>query len=226
VIIDGKSMVQRVYEQVGKSKAISKAVVATDNREIYDHVLSFGGQVCMTRVDHASGTDRCFEVLSNEKQKFDYVLNIQGDEPFIAPEQIDLLASLFDGKTQLATLIKKIDSEEQLFNPNIVKVIANKNQEAIYFSRATLPYLRNVATGDWLKNQTFFKHIGMYGYRADTLEHISALETSPLEKAESLEQLRWIENGLEIKVAETFLETIGIDTPEDLVRALDYLKKL
>jgi len=224
--LGGKSMIRRVYEQAKKSKSLSKVVVATDHEEIYNHVIDFGGEVCMTSSHHASGTDRCYEVLSKENSSFDYVINIQGDEPFIAPEQIDLLASLLDGKTELATLIKKIDSVEQLLNPNLVKVVFNKNQEALYFSRSPIPYLRNMEPVEWVTHYTYFKHIGMYAYRNDVLEKITRLQISSLERAESLEQLRWLENGYAIKVKETSIETMGIDTPEDLQNALKYLNNL
>ena len=219
----GKSMIRRVYEQAKKSKSLSKVVVATDHEEIYNHVIDFGGAVCMTATHHASGTDRCYEVLSKENTSFDYVINIQGDEPFIAPEQIDLLASLLDGSTELATLIKKIDSIEQLFNPNLVKAVVNKNAEALYFSRSPIPYLRNMEQAEWVTHHHYYKHIGMYAYRNDVLEKITKLEISTLEKAESLEQLRWLENGYKIKVKETSIETMGIDTPEDLQNALKHL---
>jgi 3-deoxy-manno-octulosonate cytidylyltransferase (CMP-KDO synthetase) len=219
----GKSMIRRVYEQAKKSKSLSKVVVATDHEEIYNHVIDFGGDVCMTSTHHASGTDRCYEVLSKENSSFDYVINIQGDEPFIAPGQIDLLASLLDGTTELATLIKKIDSVEQLFNPNLVKAVVNKNAEALYFSRSPIPYLRNMEQAEWVTHHHYYKHIGMYAYRNDVLEKITRLEISTLEKAESLEQLRWLENGYKIKVKETSIETMGIDTPEDLEMALKHL---
>lgn len=226
VDLNGKSMIRRVYEQASKSKCLNKVVVATDHEEIYRHVNTFGGEVCMTSPQHASGTDRCYEVLTKEKGKFDYVINIQGDEPFIAPEQIDLLASLLDGKTELATLIKKIGSVEQLLNPNLVKVVCSKNQEALYFSRSVIPYFRNMEQSEWVTHHTYYKHIGMYAYRADVLEQITKLEISSLEKTESLEQLRWLENGFHIKVKETNIETIGIDTPEDLEKAIEYLASM
>jgi len=225
VDVNGKSMIRRVYEQAKKSSSLSKVIVATDHQEIFEHVLAFGGEVCMTSTHHASGTDRCYEVLSKENITFDYVINIQGDEPFIAPEQIDLLASLLNGKTELATLIKKIDSVEQLFNPNLVKVVVNKNSEAIYFSRSPIPYLRNIEQSEWVTHHTYFKHIGMYAYRNNVLERITRLEVSSLEKAESLEQLRWLENGLTIHVNETTIETLGIDTPEDLKNALLHINQ-
>lgn len=218
-LIGNKSMIQRVYEQARKSTFLSRLIVATDHELISDHVKSFGGEVCITSEKHPSGTDRCQEVKSILNESFDYVVNIQGDEPFIAPEQIDLLASVLDGKTELATLIKKIDSFEQLVNPNNVRVVFNTHLEAIYFSRAAIPYLRGLAQDQWLAHHVYFKHIGMYAYRTDILEKITTLPISSLERAESLEQLRWLENGLKIKVVETNIETMGIDTPEDLERA-------
>lgn len=224
--LGGKSMIERVYQQAKKSKSLSRVVVATDHSKIFDHVKSFGGEVLMTAEHHPSGTDRVREALHLCGQHFDYVINVQGDEPFIAPEQIDLLASLLDGNTELATLIKKIDDHEQLFNPNVVKAIRNQQSEAIYFSRSPIPHMRNQPESEWLKHHTFFKHIGLYAYRSDVLSNITQLPISSLERAESLEQLRWIENGYTIKVAETNLETIGIDTPEDLTKALQYLKTL
>ena len=224
VDIAGKSMVETVYTQVKKSKRITHVVVATDNQQIVDHVQAFGGNVCMTSEQHQSGTDRCFEAYSMQTEHYDYVINIQGDEPFIDPQQIDLLAALLDGKTELATLIKVIGKEEQLFNPNVVKVVVNALGEALYFSRSTIPHLRNTEQSQWLANHIFYKHIGMYAYRTDILERITKLSVSSLEKAESLEQLRWLENGFKIKTAVTEIETMGIDTPEDLTHALAYLK--
>lgn len=226
VDIAGKSMIQRVYEQVKKSTRVSHVLVATDNQQIFDHVQKFGGHVCMTKEGHVSGTDRCYEALTLQKETFEYVINIQGDEPFIQPEQIDLLAKLLDGKTEIATLVKKIEDAAQLFNPNVVKAVVGENKEALYFSRQTIPHLRNVAEVEWLNKHTFYKHIGMYAYRTDILQKLTSLSVSTLEKAESLEQLRWLENGFRIKTAETKTETIGIDTPEDLKLALQYCKEV
>ncbi|MBN8649799.1 MAG: 3-deoxy-manno-octulosonate cytidylyltransferase [Cytophagales bacterium] len=220
--IGGISMIQRVYAQTQKSNVFHQVLVATDNIEIFDHVQSFG-QACMTADSHVSGTDRCHEVLTKQTEQYDYVINIQGDEPFIAPEQIDLLASLLDGQTELATLVKKITDHEQLHNPNVVKAVLNKNAEALYFSRSPVPFLRGSST-DWTTQHTYFKHIGMYAYRTDVLKKITQLAVSALEKAESLEQLRWLENGFKIKTAETQIETLGIDTPEDLEKANSVLK--
>ncbi len=226
VDIKGKSMIQRVYEQVSKAQSLSKVVVATDHREIYDHVLAFGGQVCMTKESHVSGTDRCYEALIQQAEKFDYVINIQGDEPFIQPSQIDLLASKLNGITEIATLVKALTSKEELFNPNLVKAVISKSREALYFSRSPIPHIRNTPEEAWLSKHTFYKHIGMYAYRTDILQELTRLPVSSLEKAESLEQLRWLENGFRISIAETLTETFGIDTPDDLEKAIRHLATL
>jgi len=223
VDIKGKSMIQRVYEQAQKSNALDKVVVATDHKEIFNHVKKFGGEVCMTKESHISGTDRCFEALTLLPEKFDYVINVQGDEPFIQPDQIDLLATKLDGKTEIATLIKCLEKKEELFNPNLVKVVFNQKMEALYFSRSPIPHIRNTIESDWLSKHKFYKHIGMYAYRTDILEQLTKLPVSALEKAESLEQLRWLENEFKISIAETLTETIGIDTPDDLQKAIEYL---
>jgi 3-deoxy-manno-octulosonate cytidylyltransferase (CMP-KDO synthetase) len=173
----------------------------------------------MTSENHPSGTDRCYEAFALERESFDYIINIQGDEPFIEPSQIDLLAAQLDGHTQLATLIKKIDSEDQLYSIGEVKVTFNKDFEALYFSRAVIPYLHKVEQKDWLTSYAFYKHVGMYAYRADVLKAITELKLSALEQAESLEQLRWMENGFTVKVAVTDVETMCVDTPEDLEKA-------
>ncbi|MFL5728910.1 MAG: 3-deoxy-manno-octulosonate cytidylyltransferase [Cytophagaceae bacterium] len=223
--IHGKSMIRRVYEQACKASSLSRVIVATDHEEILNHVKSFGEAV-MTNPEHQSGTDRCQEVLQQMKEPFDYVINIQGDEPFIMPEQIDLLASCLNSAgVELATLVKKISDQETLFNPNTPKVIFNKDHEAIYFSRQTIPHLRGIHQKDWLTHHTFYKHIGIYAYRSDILAKITKLPVSSLEKSEALDQLRWIENGYRIKVAITEFETIGIDTPEDLLKAASLYKK-
>jgi 3-deoxy-manno-octulosonate cytidylyltransferase (CMP-KDO synthetase) len=222
-MIGNKTMVQRVYEQACQSKTLSKVLVATDHKEIFQHVVDFGGHVVLTSPSHQSGTDRCFEAFSKDSGDYNYVINIQGDEPFIAPEQIDLLASLLDGETELATLLKTIESEEALHDSNTVKAIFNARQEAIYFSRTPIPYLRGYDPERWHQLHPYYKHIGIYAYRTDILREITRLKMSSLEKAESLEQLRWIEAGYKIKIAETDLETIGIDTPEDLEKVKTYL---
>jgi 3-deoxy-manno-octulosonate cytidylyltransferase (CMP-KDO synthetase) len=224
--LGGQSMIERVYKQAKKSKTLSKVVVATEHKSIFDHVVGFGGEASMTSEHHPSGTDRCYEALTKEKESFDYAINIQGDEPFIEASQIDLLASYLDGETQLATLIKKIDSYDQLHNNSEVKVTFNTNNEALYFSRAVIPFVQKVEEKDWLSSFEFYKHVGMYAYRADILKEITKLEISSLEKAESLEQLRWMEHGFKIKVAKTDVETMCVDTPEDLEIARTYLTKL
>ncbi|WP_426668173.1 3-deoxy-manno-octulosonate cytidylyltransferase [Mucilaginibacter sp. McL0603] len=216
VDIAGKSMIQRVYEQAKKCIHLSEVIVATDDDRIFEHVHEFGGKAVMTSPDHQSGTDRCAEVALKHSE-YDVIINIQGDEPYIDPEQITKLITCFnDANTQIATLIKKILTEQELHNTNSPKVIINKHSEAIYFSRSPLPHIRGQEPQNWLQHFTYFKHIGIYGYRADILQQITKLPVSSLEKAESLEQLRWVENGYKIKVAETELETYAIDTPEDL----------
>jgi 3-deoxy-manno-octulosonate cytidylyltransferase (CMP-KDO synthetase) len=218
VDIGGKSMIERVYGQAKQSQRLSEVIVATDDDRIADHVTAFGGRVMLTSPEHQSGTDRCAEIAS-KLPDFDIVINIQGDEPFIAPEQIDLLCSCFEsGDVELATLIKKISNEEELNNPGIPKVTLNTRNEAIYFSRATIPYLRNQHISEWVNTHTYYKHIGIYGYKARILQEITRLPLSVLEQAESLEQLRWIENGYRIKTAVTEAESVAIDTPEDLER--------
>jgi 3-deoxy-manno-octulosonate cytidylyltransferase (CMP-KDO synthetase) len=224
VDIAGKSMIERVYTQASKSTYLSEVIVATDNEEIMARVRGFGGNVCMTSPDHPSGTDRCAEVMNKLDLTCEALVNIQGDEPFIDPGQIDLLCACFnDPATELATLIKRIDSNEILFNPNSPKVIVDRNQFAIYFSRHPIPYIRGHEMDQWLKRHTFFQHIGIYGYRPSALRSITSLAPSSLEKAESLEQLRWIEKGFKIKTAITAFDTIAIDTPEDLQKIVSSL---
>src|SRR6478609_1343215 len=221
----GQTMIQRVYNQVKKSKRLSQVVVATDDKRIYDHILSFGGNAVMTGENHPSGTDRCYEALKKSNDKFDFAINIQVDEPFIDPNQIDLLCSSITEKTELATLIQKIATLEQLNSPGEAKVVINHLQEAIYFSRSPIPFVQKAEQKDWLSKTTFYRHVGLYAYRSDILERITQLSPSLLEKAESLEQLRWIENGFKIKTVETEMEeSICIDTPEDLEKALLILK--
>jgi len=213
-----KTMIHRVYDQV--SSVLDKTIVATDDQRIFDEVKSFGGNVVMTSELHKSGTDRCHEAMLINGEKYDVVINIQGDEPFIQPEQIELLKSCFEkSNTQIATLIKPFSPDEKwetLANPNSPKVIINNKSEAIYFSRSVIPYIRGEEQANWAKRFTFYKHIGLYAYRADILSQITELTQSSLEQAESLEQNRWIENGYSIQVAITNQETIGIDSPEDL----------
>jgi len=218
--IYGKSMIQRVYEQACSSSSLDSVVIATDDERIIEEVKRFGGEFALTRTDHQSGTDRCAEVAL-QRPGFDIVINIQGDEPYIDPVQIDLLSSCFkDPSVKLATLIKKIDTNEELFNQNIPKVVINSRQEAIYFSRHTIPYIRSTTEENWLNTHQFYKHIGIYGYTTATLLEITTLKPSALELAESLEQLRWVENGYVIQTKVTDLETIAIDTPQDLEKII------
>jgi 3-deoxy-manno-octulosonate cytidylyltransferase (CMP-KDO synthetase) len=220
----GKSMVQRVYLQCAKSKYLTDIVVATDHREILDHVSAFGGNACLTSERHPSGTDRCCEAMQLSKSSYDFVVNIQGDEPFIDPQQIDLLCASLDDRVELATLIQKIKTLDQLLSPNEAKVVLNNRKEAMYFSRAPIPYVQKGEQNDWLSLTTFYRHMGLYAYRADILKRITQLPVSALEKAESLEQLRWIEHGFTIKTVETDAEDgMCIDTPEDLDKARLYL---
>lgn len=221
----GKPMIQRVYEQV--KLALDEVWVATDDTRILEAVEAFGGNAVMTSASHKSGTDRCKEAYQKINKDFDVIINIQGDEPFIQPEQINAIKDCFDTPNiELATLVKpfkKEDGFEALFNNNSPKVVINKNNEAIYFSRSIIPYVRDVHHTEWLDKHTFYKHIGMYAYRVDILSKITELPQSSLELAESLEQLRWIENGYKIKVGYTNVETIGIDTPYDMEKALKLL---
>lgn len=224
--IGGMTMIERVYNQV---KGVLDAVcVATDDERIEAAVRSFGGNVVMTSDQHRSGTDRCYEAYTKVGAGYDVVVNIQGDEPFIRPQQVEILKACFDDpSTCIATLVKPFspdaDFEKDLFNPNSPKVVLNKNSEAMYFSRSVIPYMRGKNYKEWLPNHTYYKHIGLYAYRAETLKEITRLPQSPLELVESLEQLRWLENGYKIKAGITHEETVGIDTPEDLERAVKLL---
>ncbi len=222
--IAGKSMIQRVYEQCQKSSRLDKLIVATDDQRILDHLKTFGGQGIMTSSIHASGTDRCGEVAEHFPE-FDILVNIQGDEPMIDPHQIDLLCSCYDDlNTQIATLVKLIHTNEELVNENTPKVILNKNHQAVFFSRATIPYLRGKKIDNWLSEHAFYKHIGIYAFKRQILSEIIKLPVSNLEIAEGLEQLRWIENGYPIQAAITTKESQAIDTPDDLIKVLKLLK--
>ena len=228
-LLGGKPVIQRVYEQV--VDLVDEAYVATDDERIAEVVRGFGGQVVMTSPDHQSGTDRCYEAYQKIGHKYDVVINIQGDEPFIQKEQIDALKECFlsDEATDIATLIKPFTSKNTLAdleNPNSPKVVVGADNRALYFSRSVVPYLRNHPKSEWLSSHTFYKHIGLYAYKAKVLGEVTDIKQSPLELAESLEQLRWLENGYHIKVATTTIETIGIDTPEDLEKAEAYLQTL
>ncbi len=227
VMINGKSMIQRVYEQTEKVDVLSDIIVATDDERIYNHVKSFNGKVMMTSPNHQSGTERCNEVIeylkkSSPGKKLDIVINIQGDEPLIDPVQIKKVASCFTNKNiQIATLLKKISSNEELFNFNIVKSVFGKNNQAIYFSRQPIPFLIGKIKSEWLNFCNYYKHIGIYAYRADILKEITNLKPSPLEIAESLEQLRWLENGYKINIALTDIESYAVDSPEDLKKFIN-----
>jgi len=220
VDINGKTMICRVYEQAVKAKHLQEVIVATDDERIFLEVKRFGGQVVMTSSSHPSGTDRCFEAAqklgtSNE----DVILNIQGDEPFIDPLQIELLCNCFsDASVEIATLVKKIITPQELENPSTPKVIRDVFGNAIYFSRSIIPHFRGKVISDWLLQADYFKHIGIYGYRMATLQKLTALPPSKLEQIESLEQLRWIENGFKIRTSITDIESVAIDNPEDLLK--------
>ena len=218
--IGGKTMIERVYLQAKHARNLSEVIVATDDQRIYDAVKSFAGNVVLTDSAHHSGTDRCAEVLS-KVQGFDIAINIQGDEPFIDPLQIDLLCDCFvNEQTDIATLIRPIQEEETLFDPNKVKVVIDKNGKALYFSRSPIPFLKDYPKDKWLENNKYFSHIGIYGYRKSSLEQITQIPPSVLENAESLEQLRWLENGFNIQTPESIHTNDAIDTPEDLEHIL------
>jgi 3-deoxy-manno-octulosonate cytidylyltransferase (CMP-KDO synthetase) len=214
--IQGKTMLRRVYEQVKKAKLLSDVVIATDDERIAEHVKTFNGEVVMTKTSHPSGTDRCYEALTKVGGKFEYFINIQGDEPFIRPEQIDALAKACKSPVQIATQMIRCTNKEQLFSPNTAKIVVNKNNEALYFSRHPIPFIRNLEQGSWAENFSYFRHIGMYAYRSDVLAELTRLQVSPLESAESLEQLRWLENGYKINCIETIFESHGVDVPDDI----------
>jgi len=227
-LIGNKSMIQRVYEQAGKS--LDLVYVATDDLRIYDAVREFGGKVVMTDPSHMSGTDRCEEaldkIIAETGISIDVVINIQGDEPFIRPEQINLLKDCFsDQDAGIATLVRKTSPGEDIFNPNQPKVVIARNGDALYFSRAAIPYLRDHPKEEWSLRHTYFKHIGLYAYRSEVLKKLTKLDRSPLEITESLEQNRWIENGYRIRTAVTIWESFGIDTPEDLEKANKFTDK-
>ena len=218
-MIKGKPMIQRVYEQALKAK-LDAVVVATDDVRIADAVMDFGGQYVMTDPNHRSGTDRCREALDLLETQFDAVINIQGDEPFIDPRQIEMMRELISrDDTMLASLAKRIEEEDELFSPNTVKVVMDYKGNALYFSRNPIPFMRNVDRNEWLEKGVFYKHIGIYAYKADTLRQVAAMQPSALEQAESLEQLRWLENGLQIRMDITKEENVSIDEPNDIVKA-------
>ena len=225
-MIKGKTMIHRVCEQAWKSK-LDAVVVATDDMRIAEEVLSFGGQYVLTDPMHRSGTDRCCEALDILETQYDAVVNIQGDEPFIDPKEINLLVDLISrDDTQLASLVKRFDDDEELFSPNKVKVVMDKDGKALYFSRSPIPFLRNVDKDKWLQKGVFYQHIGIYAYKAKTLRQIARMQPTPLEMVESLEQLRWLENGLSIHMAVVEANNIAIDSPDDLVKAIEFAQNL
>ena len=214
--LNGKTMIQRVYEQASASRHLQKVVVATDDKRIFDHVQSFGGNVVMTATNHPSGTDRCREALQHLKDEYRYVINIQGDEPLIDPMQIDELGLLLnDESIELATQMIKVKTYEELVDRKEVKIVLNTKNEALYFSRQPIPFIKDMEESQWHLHHSYYRHVGMYAYRSDILDKITKLPVSALEKAESLEQLRWIENGFMIKCVTTKFESICVDTPGD-----------
>lgn len=224
VLLNGKPIVQWVYENA--QKALTEVYVATDDERIFRAVEAFGGKAIFTSANHQSGTDRCAEAAQelSKSMKVDVVVNIQGDEPFIRHEQIESLKVCFSTpETEIATLIKPITNVAEITNINRPKVVINKHQEALYFSRSPIPFVRGCVPEEWLERQTFYSHIGLYAYRYDILLELTKLPIGLLERAESLEQLRWLENGYRIKTAKTLFENIGIDTPEDLEQAKKFI---
>lgn len=221
-MLGGKMVIERVVEQV--SSILDNVYVATDDQRIYDAVTGFGGRAIMTRTDHQSGTDRIREAYEKIGENVDVIINIQGDEPFIQQSQIKTVMECFnDENTQIATLGKPFETMEAVQNPNSPKIVIDNNGYAMYFSRSEIPFVRNTDKKEWINKYPFMKHIGLYAYRSNVLKEITELPQSSLELAESLEQLRWLQNGYKIKVGTTDVETVGIDTPDDLKRAEEYL---
>ena len=223
-ILGGKTVIQRVYEQV--KSVLDDVYVATDDDRIYNTVTDFGGKAVMTRADHKSGTDRIEEAAEKIGLDADVIINVQGDEPFIQPSQIKTLMQLFDApETQIGTLGKPFESIDAVENPNSPKIVTDNRGFALYFSRSIIPYIRGKERDRWFGEYPFLKHLGVYAYRREVLAEVTKLPMSSLEKAESLEQLRWLQNGYRIRVGLTDIETVGIDTPEDLTRAEEFLLK-
>jgi 3-deoxy-manno-octulosonate cytidylyltransferase (CMP-KDO synthetase) len=227
VVIEGKTMLQRVYEQTQLANKINDIIIATDDDRIFDHAKKLGAKVALTKTTHVSGTDRCYEAYELNEKKFDYILNIQGDEPFLHPEQINSLAAICTGQIEIeiATQMIKCSSYEILFDTGEVKIVLDKNSNALFFSRNVIPFIKSVNEKEWHLNFSYFRHVGMYMYRADILEKISALSPSTLEIAESLEQLRWLENGFKIKCVETIFESHCVDSPEDIEKILQLMRR-
>lgn len=224
-ILGGKHVIQHVYDTV--NQVIDEVYVATDDERIYNAVVSFGGKAVMTRSDHKSGTDRIEEAAEKIATDADVIINVQGDEPFIQRSQIETVCQCFeDPNTQIATIGKPFSDMQAVGNPNSPKIVIDNNGYAMYFSRSVIPFVRGVERTEWINFYPFLKHIGLYAYRRNVLNEITQLAQSSLEKAESLEQLRWLQNGYRIKVGITDVETIGIDTPNDLQRAEEYLSRI
>jgi len=223
--INGKSMLQRVVEQTQMAGLLTEVVVATDDKSIADHCAEIGVKAIMTKAEHESGTDRCYEAYKHSGSKAQYIINIQGDEPFLHPDQINSLAKACDGNSELLTQMIKCDSHEVLFDIGEVKIVLNEVQEALYFSRSVIPFIKNEKPENWHLKHDYYRHVGMYAYRADVLEKISKLPVSSLEKAESLEQLRWLQNGFKIKCVVTEHDSHCVDTPEDIEKVLKLLSR-
>lgn len=223
--IEGKTMLQRVVEQAKKATLLTEIIVATDDKRIEEHCKEIGVSSVMTNANHQSGTDRCYEAYTLSGSKANYIINIQGDEPFLHPDQINSLAKECFGEAQLLTQMIKCDSHAVLFDTGEVKIVLNENNEALYFSRSVIPFLKNEKEENWHLKHNYYRHVGMYAYRADVLEQISNLGVSSLEKAESLEQLRWLQNGFKIKCVITKYDSHCIDTPEDIEKVLKLMAK-
>jgi len=230
-IIEGKTMIQRVYEQAKLSSVLSELYVATDDVSIQNHVKKFGGNVVMTSIDHSCGTERCMEAFNiiNNEGKYsddDIIINIQGDEPCINPKQIDIIASCFkNNEVKIATLVKKIDTTDDLLSPTVMKVICDKNKKAMYFSRSPIPYFRGLEQTQWIQKHNYYQHIGIYAYKVGVLSEICKLPPSSLEKIESLEQLRWLENGYPIHIEFTEYASHSVDVPSDVEKIIKLLKE-
>lgn len=228
--IEGKSMICRVYDQAIKSNMLNDVFVATDDQRIYDEVLRIGGKAVMTQSQLVNGTERCFDAynrIAEQHGEYQYILNIQGDEPFIRPEQINELCSIISATdAPIATLVRKVEQEEDLWDPNCVKVVVDKNLRALYFSRSPIPFVRNAEKGQWLSKCTFYKHVGIYAFRSSALQTIRELPVGCMEKAENLEQLRWLENGLAVQTGITAYDSLAVDTPHDLEKAIRYARDI
>lgn len=221
-MIGGVSLIMRVLSQVKKAKGISEVIVATDDERIYKHISEQGGKALMTSSSHETGTERCFEAYQKLENHFDFIINIQGDEPFVQPEQLEALIESFVDSTEVATMYKKIESLDELLDPNIPKLVLNELNRAIYFSRSAIPFIRETPIEKWLEKEKFYKHIGIYAYRSDILATIVKLKPSKVEMMEQLEQLRWLSNGINIQTIETNIESISVDTYADLEKARKY----